>query len=255
MTLAEKLLLSLSRNPGSEDYEGSREAWTIDNALSELRTIFPNFMTEIKGKEILDFGCGEGFQVVSLAQNDAKHVAGIDINQKYLRSARNLAKQCHVDHKVEFSDTLNKSSKGRFDIVISQNSMEHFADPASILSEMKSALKKDGVIYITFGPPWFAPYGSHVQFFTKLPWVNIIFNEKTVMKVRSFFRNDGAMKYEEVESGLNKMTISKFERLLYECEMHPVRLTYKCVKGLDMLGRLPVLRELFINSVSCIVTK
>jgi SAM-dependent methyltransferase len=134
---------------------------------------------------------------------------------------------------VEFTDKLEDRFKNRFDIVISQNSMEHFEDPivisqnsmehfedpVKILDEMKSALNQDGKILITFAPPWFAPYGSHMHFFCKVPWINILFSERTVMKVRSNFRSDGATKYEEVESGLNKMTVTKFERIVANAKL------------------------------------
>ncbi|CAN5864331.1 hypothetical protein BH24ACI4_BH24ACI4_08100 [soil metagenome] len=50
--------------------------------------------------------------------------------------------------------------------------------------------------------------------FTKLPWVNVLFSERTVMQVRARFRDDGATRYEEVVMGLNRMTIARFERLI-----------------------------------------
>lgn len=31
--------------------------------------------------------------------------------------------------------------------------MEHFENPSQVLDEMKSALKQDGKMFITFGPP------------------------------------------------------------------------------------------------------
>lgn len=54
-----------------------------------------------------------------------------------------------------------------FDIVVSQNAMDHFRDPIGILSTMKGLIHEDGKILITFGPPWFSPYGSHMYFFVK----------------------------------------------------------------------------------------
>lgn len=104
---------------------------------------------------------------------------------------------------------------------------------------------------ITFGCPWFSPYGSHMHFFCKLPWVNLIFPERTVMRVRSLYRNDGAMRYEDVESGLNKMSVAKFERIIANAGMRVLFRRYTGVKGYDFLTRLPVLRELFVNRIDC----
>ncbi len=49
---------------------------------------------------------------------------------------------------------------------------------------MLSLLNHDGKMLITFGPPSYAPYGSHMRFFSKIPWLNIWFSEKTVMAVQ-----------------------------------------------------------------------
>src|SRR5262249_30736755 len=185
-SLSERLLLFLSRRPGTVDYKAGQDHWAVDDALLQLCRVFPNFLTRIAGKEILDFGCGTGYQSVALARMGAKHIVGLDINATFLDKARELARESGLTEQVRFADRFEEDFKGRFDIVISQNSMEHFKDAAGALAEMKAALKGDGVILITFGCPWFSPYGSHMHFFVKVPWVNILFSENTVMTVRSY---------------------------------------------------------------------
>lgn len=255
MKLSEKLLLSLSRKPEHTDYQTSQENWNLENALSILERDFPNFKIDVIGKEVLDFGCGEGWQCVALAKMKTKYVLGLDTNQETLKRAWDLAREFGVSIPVEFRDKMEDRFKGRFDVVISQNSMEHFEDPIEVMNEMKSALKQDGKILISFGPPWYAPYGSHMHFFTRIPWVNIIFSERTVMRVREYFRNDGATKYEQVESGLNRMTVAKFGKIVSDCGLRIRNLRYNCVKGIDFLGHLPFIRELFINHISCELIK
>jgi len=255
MKLSEKILFSLSRPPEIKDYDLVREDWTVDNALHILNSVFPDFKNLVADKKILDFGCGWGYQSVALIKQGARQVVGLDTNFKFLEKARNLAKAHGLSEKqVRFTELLDKSEFGAFDIVISQNSMEHFVEAVKIMQNMKAALNSTGRLLITFGPPWYAPYGSHMQYFTKLPWVNILFAEKTVMRVRSNFRNDGAQKYEEVESGLAKMSVGRFERLVAQCGMNMQYKKYDCVRGLGWLGKLPGARELFINHVSCALT-
>ena len=89
-----------------------------------------------------------------------------------------------------------------------------------------------------------------MHFFCKLPWVNMFFTEATVMKVRGLYRNDGARRYEEVESGLNRTTVRKFERIVRESGLQIQHSRYQFVKGQDWLARIPLLRELFVNGVS-----
>ncbi|MDB4349892.1 class I SAM-dependent methyltransferase [Omnitrophica bacterium] len=252
MKIAEKILFYLSRKPGSSDYYLQEEG-DLDSALHTLTKAFPDFVRYINGKEILDFGCGTGQQSIALALNGANHVLGVDISQKALQKAKQLAMEHNVSQTVEFNDKLEDRFIGKFDIVISKDSMEHFIEPEKILDTMKKALKPNGCIMVTFGPPWFAPYGSHMNFFTKVPWVNIIFDEKTIMKVRSRFRNDGATRYEEVESGLNKMTLGRFERIISNTGFRVMYKKHECIKGVNILGTLPLIRELFINRINCIL--
>jgi hypothetical protein len=124
-----------------------------------------------------------------------------------------------------------------------------------VLQAMKDALRPGGLLLITFGPPWYAPYGSHMHFFCKLPWLNVIFPERAVMAVRNRFRSDGAQRYEDVESGLNKMSLRAFERLVKRSGLELVRNRYNSVKGLDVLTKIPVIRELCTSRVTVVLRK
>lgn len=248
-TISERMLLFLSRPPGTDDYPEGIESWESRDPLSSLCRSFPGFMARIEGKRVLDFGCGLGYQVAAMARRGAAFVVGIESNLRRLERARELARESRLDN-VELADCLDDRLKSTFDLVISQNSMEHYPEPLATLFQMKSALKPGGAILIVFCPPWFAPYGSHMHFFTKVPWVNLLFDEETVMNVRAHFRSDGARRYEEVESGLNKMTVAKFESLIARSGLKIEYRKYEGVKGLDFLGRVPAVRELFINRIS-----
>lgn len=252
MTLSEKILLFLSKTPDLN--KPPDEEWNSDNALSILNEHFPEFEKSILGKRIVDFGCGNGFQSIAFSQRGAKKVVGIDSNLKNLDKARKLLNDSPGCSNVDFKDQVDQSLKGNIDLVISQDSFEHFEDPAGILSLMKTMLAPNGKILITFGPPWYAPYGVHMFFFIRVPWANLIFSEKTILNVRSKFRNDGATCYEEVEGGLNKMTIAKFDALIRNCGLRTEFVKYDCIKGLNFLSRIPLLRELTINHISCVLS-
>ena len=75
------------------------------------------------------------------------------------------------------------------------------------------------------------------------------------MNVRRHFRDDGAVRYEDVELGLNKMTVRKFEEIIKALNLTLAYKRYDCVKGLNFLGKIPGLRELFINCISCVLVK
>lgn len=257
MTFQERLLLALSRAPTSMDYGVGQSAQTVDNALDLLEKEYADFGSLVSGKYVADFGCGSGHQSVALVKKYGCRVIGIESNGRTLKMARDLAQSHDVgEEKLSFCENASAMIKGTLDVVISQNSFEHFPDPSSILGEMRSLIADNGRILITFGPPWLAPYGSHMHFFCKVPWVNVLFSEDAVMKVRSRFRSDGATRYEDVESGLNKMTISKFERTVRNNNGLTIEWKrYRGVKRADLLTTVPLLREFFVNHVSVVLSK
>ncbi|MCL7945698.1 methyltransferase domain-containing protein [Marinobacter sp. ATCH36] len=253
--ISEKIIEAFSLPPervGKEIQSDTQKELT-GKELNLLRNEFPDFGNWIRGKTIVDFGCGLGFQTAALANMGAEKVLGLDLNVEYIEYAKRYALECTEDiTKVVFSSSLKDQTRN-YDAVISQNAMEHYTDPSEVLESMKSLIHDDGQLMITFGPPWYAPYGSHMHFFCNLPWVNILFPEKAVMRVRKKYRNDGANRYEEVESGLNKMSLSRFEKLCQEHHLVAAYQRYRCIKGLDFLSRIPILREFFVNRVTVIL--
>jgi SAM-dependent methyltransferase len=256
MTLAERILLSLSRHPGSSDYDAAKVDWSIDDALSILTREYPDFENQVSNKRVLDFGCGTGHQSVALAKKYDCSVVGVDNNPKALEQANALRDSENLSEaRVSFVDKITDGMKGTFDVAISQNSFEHFGDPLGVLDTMRDSTTTHGRILISFGPPWFAPYGSHMHFFCKVPWLNLLFSEETIIKVRSRFRSDKATKYKDVEGGLNKMSVSRFERIIASSGLRVRYRKYSCVKQINFLASIPLLRELFINHISVSLVK
>lgn len=255
MSIGEIVLKLLSRAPDAGDYPEDALQSGTGNELALLTKEFGNLQARLENKRIVDFGCGEGRQAIALARQVNAFVCGIDSNKKTLLHAKKRAQVSNLsDERIQFQSRITEQMYGSFDVVISQNAMEHFEDPETVLREMKRLVKDNGEIWITFGPPWLAPFGSHMYFFCRVPWLNILFSEKTVLKVRSRYRQDGAQRYEAVESGLNKMTVGRFERIASGSGLRIAYKKYNCVKGMDWLGRIPMVRELFINHITCILT-
>lgn len=256
MGWAERILLALSREPGSGDYPTGDVRTGIDTALEWLNREIPDFDPLVAGKRIADFGCGYGYQSVALASLKDCSVVGIDLNPESLNRARLLAESHGLrEEQLRLVQEIEDDMRGTFDVVISQNSMEHFGDPATVISEMTSLLRPAGKLMVCFGPPWFAPYGSHMHFFCRVPWLNLFFREAVVMKVRANFRSDGATRYVDVESGLNRMSVRRFERIASESGLVMSQKRYTCVKKLTLLGRIPILRELFINYITVVLER
>lgn len=247
--------MALSRNPSEAVSRDKKKLKPVQESLLLLEEKFPDLETLLRGKRVADFGSGVGNQSVALGVKYDCTVVGIENNPRFLKLANEHAKEYGVTSKVNFISEVTEEMKSSFDVVISQNSFEHFYDSAKILEIMKGLINENGKILITFGPPWFAPRGCHMQHMSALPWMNLIFSERTVMNVRSHFRSDGARYYHEVESGLNQMSLAKFEPIIKNSGLNTDCRKYDAVKDWHFLTKIPVIRELFTNNVTVVLSK
>lgn len=224
--------------------------------LGLLKHYFGNyFIQSIKDKVILDIGCGGGSQVLGVAKEGAKYAIGSEVRPIF-EKAENRAKNLGIADRVKFTiSPLKELGESSIDIAFSQNSFEHFLTPEKILNDVVYVLKKNGRFFITFGPPWLHPYGIHMAMMTKYPWAHVLFSENTIMAVRKLYKNDNAGRFEEVEGGLNQMTIKKFIRLCKNSGFSIEKLFLTPVKGLSLLIKIPFIREFFTSHVSAVLVK
>ena len=203
---------------------------------SKLRVILGDqFLSLIRDKTVIDFGCGEGVECVEMARQGARKVIGIDIRDTSLSQAAKNASDAGVGDRCEFAKTTNAPAE----IIVSLDSFEHFADPAAILDAMYDLLGPGGVVIISFGPTWYHPLGGHL--FSVFPWAHLVFSEKALIRWRSDIRSDGATRFSEVEGGLNQMTIARFEQLVRRSRFR-----------LEMLETVPIRK---LRPVHCKLTR
>ena len=246
-SLGTRILLALSTAPRKTPAHKTDEVASLNGVTDAV----PDFVELIRGRRVLDFGCGTGQQAIAMCLAGARSVVGLDINERWLATARAAAAAKGLEDVVEFRTRLDGDHG--FDVVLSHNSMEHFSDPAAILSQMKAALAPGGKIVVTFSPPWLSAYGAHMHHFTRVPWVQLLFSERTVMSVRSRYMADGATRYEDVEGGLNKMTVRRFERLIAAAGLRPRWWRLTPMKGIPLVSHIPLVRELFTTRVATVL--
>jgi SAM-dependent methyltransferase len=212
---------------------------------SKLQTLFgKGLFQQAKGRVVIDFGCGEGLEAIEIAQNGAQKVIGIDIREAVLRRANANAIEAGVATLCQFERSTNE----RADIVISIDSFEHFADPRQALRTMYDLLKPGGILMVSFGPPWYHPYGGHL--FSVFPWAHLLFSEPALIRWRSDIRSDGARCFGEVAGGLNQMTVREFEQLVRDRRFQVQSLSMVPIRRLAFLhNRLT--REFTTSIVRC----
>lgn len=104
-------------------------------------------MEYVKDKKVLDIACGEGYGTYLLGQNALK-VIGVDIDEKVIR----FAKEKYKKDNLEFNSG-NIENTGfedySFDVVVSFETIEHLANHAAAMNEIKRILKPDGILIMS----------------------------------------------------------------------------------------------------------
>lgn len=195
--------------PPADDKKPVRQlAYGLPYVTTFYNLLGPDWEREIRGKAVIDFGCGNGRGCVELAQHGAGVAIGIDVRQDRIDAARELAREAGVGAHCRFVTSL---SDERADYAVSVDAFEHFDDPEGVLRSIYASLVPGGALVISFGPTWYHPYGGH--FFSVFPWSHLLFSERAQIRWRAEFKNDGATRFTEVEGGLNCMTIRRFQAL------------------------------------------
>lgn len=261
------LLKALSIRPSRLDPHAPSQAGP-DGAAKLQRFLGSDAWREFEGRSVLDLGCGEGAEAVAVALAGAAHVYGTDVQPARLTAARHLAARqgvadrCTFLHADEDRDQI-QALAGQIDCAFSLDAFEHFAQPEAILATFHRLLAPGGKLLISFGPPWKNPYGSHMRFFNRWPWIHLLFREETVMAVRSLYRQDWARRYQDVEGGLNRMTVARFRQLIRESpfdveQFRAVPLSSRFVNSRALWTRLcalPPWREYLTSVVLCTLVK
>jgi 2-polyprenyl-3-methyl-5-hydroxy-6-metoxy-1,4-benzoquinol methylase len=223
----------------------SGEAYANKSKLAVL--LGEEFFDEIRGRTVIDFGCGTGGEAVEMAEHGARHVIGVDIRDAWLTAARRHADQHHVADTCAFMTSPDRPA----DVVVSIDSFEHFEDPANILGIMDSYLAPGGKVIATFGPTWYHPLGGHL--FSVFPWAHLLFTERALLRWRKSIRpNQTATRI--TECGLNKITIRRFEQIVAASPFRFERFEAKPIRGLRFLGTGP-LREFGTAIVRCTLVR
>jgi len=108
-----------------------------------------SLLKNVKGKKVLDLGCGTGRHTIILKKRGAK-VWGLDLSPKMLEIAKTEIKG--VDFKVGTVYNLPYKSNF-FDIVVSGLVVEYFNDIDKAFKEIHRVLKKDGIFVFSITHP------------------------------------------------------------------------------------------------------
>lgn len=124
---------------------------TLDHTPAEFVEDLPRYRfagEHVRGSRVVDLACGTGYGTRLLADAGAAHVLGVDLSDEALTQAR----QCFGDSRIEFRKGDGASipvESGWADAAISLETIEHVAEPARFLRELRRVLRPGGVLVMS----------------------------------------------------------------------------------------------------------
>ena len=127
-------------------YDQEEYYWGLEPAafLDELIEI----MGDVKDLKALDIGCGEGKDIVYLAQKGFK-AYGFDITESGVRKTKLLAEKKGVDIHAFVADVNNFEVNETFDLIYSTGTIQYLFDENIELffEKIKSMVNVGGIVY------------------------------------------------------------------------------------------------------------
>lgn len=161
--VSKTLALSTKRPP--EETAAALLSWQrAQEFYDEMKVYLP----PLKGKKLLEIGCGYGLFLVLCLKNGIKAEGVEPASQEFYKFTLRLGQE--ILKRSGFSANLIKNSTGEklphkngtFDAVVSLYTLEHVQDVRKVLSESARVLKTGGYLYYVvpnYGSFWEGHYG------------------------------------------------------------------------------------------------
>ena len=119
--------------------------------INPLRLDWIDQLAAIKGKNVVDVGCGGGILAESMARRGAK-VLGVDLADKPLKVAQLHAMEAGVanlDYRSISAEDLAAEQPAQFDVVTCMEMLEHVPDPSSVIRACADMVKPGGWVFFS----------------------------------------------------------------------------------------------------------
>ena len=125
-----------------EGYMDLREGLNYNDLLEQpaMRSLLP----DLKGKKILDMGCGYGPVDRFFIESGAESVTAIDISKKMLEKARRENALPGIEYKEMSMSEIN-NLKGKYDLVFSSLAIHYIKNFPKLVKDVHNILNDGGV--------------------------------------------------------------------------------------------------------------
>jgi ubiquinone/menaquinone biosynthesis C-methylase UbiE len=227
---------------------------------------YSSWFGDLRGKMLLDIGCGFGGKSIAYAERGA-FVTGVDIDPVHAAGAGRYSRRMGRPMDVVTGDAAALPfSDGSFDLIVANDSMEHFTDPSAALEEFARVARPGGLVLLFF-TPWGSPLASHLYDHIHTPWCHLIFSESMLEQLLelSLARRGEAdpagvarMMMNEYRITNNRIDVTGYRRILERIsslETVGERLRPPRFGMLECLTSIPRIGELFTGTVAAALRK
>lgn len=118
----------------------------------QARKFIRNQLPSLKGKTILDVGCGHGVDIVTYEKKGSSEVFGIDSSKAMIEEAKKVVKR----KKNLFVGNMKKMpfKKNQFDLIVGRFSIHYLKDLDKAYKEFNRVLKKRGILILVVHHPF-----------------------------------------------------------------------------------------------------
>jgi SAM-dependent methyltransferase len=259
----------VKRDFSREDWETYYRRYQRTLAREYLIPIFSRWGVDLKGKKLLEVGCGNGGCAAEFSRAGC-HVVMMDIDERLVGLAGEHNDREGVTAEAFAGDVRNEAApfwrRGPFDIVMFRDVMEHLERPAAVLRIVRRFLSPVGVVLVVF-PPYYSPYGAHQQILPRKKFLFVPYNKLPYIQMlpeRMFLRlvrGEGPSNEEVARLSTIRLTIRKFEKEIREAgfverekRTYLSRPSFALRYGLPVvdagiLGRVPLVAEAAVTAV------
>jgi len=118
--------------------------------INPLRLDYVDQAASLRGKVVLDVGCGGGILAETMAARGAQ-VTGIDMGEMPLKVAElhSLETGIQVHYRRIAVETLAAECPGSFDVVTCMEMLEHVPEPASVIAACARLVRPGGLVFFS----------------------------------------------------------------------------------------------------------
>jgi SAM-dependent methyltransferase len=264
------------------------QRWAYEDARRIRRHFEPHW--DLVGQRVLNVGVGLGGKLPYYLAAGPSHLVGIDIGASSIAVAQEHIRSLDLEHGTGGKIALLAADAAclpfcpeSFDAIVSINTFEHIQHLEQALQECERVLRPGGLAFLHL-PPYYSPWGPHLEDWIHFPWPHLLFSDQTLMRVAA--REDARLQLnqqfvnaaqvdwaanQEQIPGLNRVTLGQFRALVSRTGLTTLQLKllpfgYHALDSgstpkrlalalLKRLTRIPLLQEAVVTKMTFVLKK